>query len=363
LISSGLALWVGDRLVSLFSFAQNPFLGLGVGLLATALVQSSSAVTTILVGLVASGLPVAIAVPMVMGANIGTTVTNTIASLGFLRQPENFERAFAAATIHDFFNLLALAILFPLEIGFHGIENSAHGLAATLQPWIHAPLLKDNLLSILITWPQDRLIALGDQYLVPPWSGITITAVGAILLLVSIMNVGQVLRRLLGTKPLAWLTTLLPPQSASAPGPLPWLAALTPLAMGAGITALVQSSSVTTSLLVPLAATDLMPLTIIYPVTLGANLGTCLTSLLAAIAVVPASLAAVEIALVHFLFNGLGVLLIYGLPGLRRLPLWLAQTFAQLSGQNITWVIGYVAVLFFLLPLLGFWCVLPGGVG
>ncbi|MEY2984618.1 MAG: hypothetical protein RLZZ568_1235 [Cyanobacteriota bacterium] len=363
LISSGLALWVGDRLVSLFSFAQNPFLGLGVGLLATALVQSSSAVTTILVGLVASGLPVAIAVPMVMGANIGTTVTNTIASLGFLRQPENFERAFAAATIHDFFNLLALAILFPLEIGFHGIENSAHGLAATLQPWIHAPLLKDNLLSILITWPQDRLIALGDQYLVPPWSGITITAVGAILLLVSIMNVGQVLRRLLGTKPLAWLTTLLPPQSASAPGPLPWLAALTPLAMGAGITALVQSSSVTTSLLVPLAATDLMPLTIIYPVTLGANLGTCLTSLLAAIAVVPASLAAVEIALVHVLFNGLGILVIYGLPGLRRLPLWLAQTFAQLSGQNITWVIGYVAVLFFLLPLLGFWCVLPGGVG
>jgi sodium-dependent phosphate cotransporter len=71
----------------------------------------------------------------------------------------------------------------------------------------------------------------------------------------------------------------------------------------------------------------------------------------------------VEIALVHVLFNGLGVLLIYGLPGLRRLPLWLAQTFAQLSGQNITWVIGYVAVLFFLLPLLGFWCVLPGGVG
>ncbi|MGA1623392.1 MAG: hypothetical protein ACO36E_11805 [Synechocystis sp.] len=362
LISSGLALWVGDRLVSIFSFAQNPWLGLGVGLFATALVQSSSAVTTILVGLVASGLPVAIAVPMVMGANIGTTVTNTVASLGFLRQQENFERAFAAATIHDFFNLLALAILFPLEIGFHGIENSAHGLASALQPWVHAPLLKENGVAGLITWPQHQLLTLGEQYLTPPWSGVMVTSVGGILLLVSLINIGQILQKLLGAKPLGWLTTLLPAPSASPLAPIPFLPALSPMALGAGITALAQSSSLTTSLLVPLAATDLMPLTVVYPVTLGANLGTCLTAFLAAIAVVPASFAAVEIALVHVLFNGLGILLIYGLPGLRRVPLWLAQTFARLSAQNIAWAIGYLAVLFFLLPLLGFWRVFPGGI-
>ena len=150
LISSGLALWVGDRLESLFIFAQNPFLGLLVGLFTTALVQSSSVVTTILVGLVASGLPVAIAVPMVMGANLGTTVTNTVASLGFLRQQENFERAFGAATIHDFFNLLALIILFPLEMGFHGIEKSAYWLTTNLQFVVHVPFLSSNSLAPLI---------------------------------------------------------------------------------------------------------------------------------------------------------------------------------------------------------------------
>jgi sodium-dependent phosphate cotransporter len=97
-----------------------------------------------------------------------------------------------------------------------------------------------------------------------------------------------------------------------------------------------------------------MPLTVVYPVTLGANLGTCTTSLLAAIAIVPPSFAALEIALVHVLFNLFGIIVIYGLPWLRPLPLRFAQQFARLSGQNIIWAIAYVGSLFFLLPLMGF---------
>lgn len=354
LISSGLALWVGDRLESLFIFAQNPFLGLLVGLFTTALVQSSSVVTTILVGLVASGLPVAIAVPMVMGANLGTTVTNTVASLGFLRQQENFERAFGAATIHDFFNLLALIILFPLEMGFHGIEKSAYWLTTNLQFVAHVPFLSSNSLAPLIEWPQQHLIGLGEQHLSPPWPGVIVSSVGGILLLFSIINLGKVLRRLLGSKPLTWLTTLLPTSPESPSSPLPFAQALIPMGVGGGITCLVQSSSLTTSLLVPLAAADVMPLTVVYPVTLGANVGTCITSLLAAIAIVPSSFPALEIALVHVLFNLFGIILIYGLPWLRPLPLRLAQRFARLSGQNILWAIAYVGSLFFLLPLAGF---------
>ncbi|VFN03455.1 MAG: solute carrier family 34 (sodium-dependent phosphate cotransporter) [Candidatus Kentron sp. G] len=60
----------------LFAFATNPFMGLLIGIMATALVQSSSTITSVIVGLVAGGLPVSAAIPMVMGANIGTTVTN-----------------------------------------------------------------------------------------------------------------------------------------------------------------------------------------------------------------------------------------------------------------------------------------------
>ncbi|MEI5617209.1 thymidylate synthase, partial [Streptomyces brasiliscabiei] len=88
-----------------------------------ALIQSSSTVTSIIVGLVAGGLPVELAIPMIMGANIGTTVTNTLVSLGHVRYKDEFKRAFASATIHDFFNLLAVAIFLPLEMAFGILEK------------------------------------------------------------------------------------------------------------------------------------------------------------------------------------------------------------------------------------------------
>ena len=90
----------------IFAFANNPFVALLLGILATALVQSSSTVTSVIVGLVAGGLPIGMAIPMVMGANLGTTITNTIVSMGHVRDRAEFRRAFAAATVHDFFNLL-----------------------------------------------------------------------------------------------------------------------------------------------------------------------------------------------------------------------------------------------------------------
>ena len=77
---------------SLFMFATNPFVGLVLGILATALIQSSSTVTSIIVGLVAGGMPIAVAIPMVMGANVGTTVTNTIVSFGHVKRPGGVQK-------------------------------------------------------------------------------------------------------------------------------------------------------------------------------------------------------------------------------------------------------------------------------
>lgn len=91
-----------DGAARIFEFATNPIVGVILGTLATALVQSSSAVTSVIVGLVGGGLPVAVAIPMIMGSNMGTTVTNTIASLGNLRDDAAFHRSFSAATVHDF---------------------------------------------------------------------------------------------------------------------------------------------------------------------------------------------------------------------------------------------------------------------
>jgi len=90
---------------AIFEFATNPIVGVLLGVLATSLVQSSSAVTSVIVGLVGGGLPVAMAIPMIMGSNMGTTVTNTLAALGNLREDKAFNRSFSAATVHDFFNL------------------------------------------------------------------------------------------------------------------------------------------------------------------------------------------------------------------------------------------------------------------
>ena len=121
-----------------FSDSMNPVLGLLVGILATTLVQSSSVTTSLIVGLVGSGeLGVASAVPMIMGANIGTTVTNTIASMAHATQDQEFKRALAAATCHDFFNFLSVLVLLPLEIVTRAMWGTGllQGLAARGAEW------------------------------------------------------------------------------------------------------------------------------------------------------------------------------------------------------------------------------------
>jgi len=101
---------------TLISTTTNPLVGLFIGILATSVIQSSSSTTSIVVGMVAGGaLTIDTAIPIIMGANIGTSVTNTIASLPQINRSNEFKRAFSAATVHDYFNLLAVIIIFPLR--------------------------------------------------------------------------------------------------------------------------------------------------------------------------------------------------------------------------------------------------------
>ena len=94
----------------------NPVAALVIGELATALVQSSSTTTSIIVSLVgANAVDINTGIYMIMGANIGTSVTNTIIAMGQMADGLQLERAFAGATVHDLFNLLTVAVLFPIE--------------------------------------------------------------------------------------------------------------------------------------------------------------------------------------------------------------------------------------------------------
>jgi sodium-dependent phosphate cotransporter len=119
---------------NLIRTTSNPFIGLFIGILATSIVQSSSTTTSLVVGMVGSGvIEVSCAIPIIMGANIGTTVTNTLVSLGHVSRRDEFRRAISAATVNDFFNLICVVILFPLELATGFLEKSATLMSASFE--------------------------------------------------------------------------------------------------------------------------------------------------------------------------------------------------------------------------------------
>ncbi len=337
-IGSGFKEALGAQANALFTFATNPFLGLIVGTVSTALIQSSSTTTSIVVGLVAGGLPVLTAIPMIMGANIGTSITNTLVSAGHVADKEEFRRAFSAATVLDMFNIIAVFIFLPLEILFHPLERLSLLLGQQLVGDTSVSMKGLNFVGSA-TAPVAKLI-IGTTSIFPaPFAGILQIILGISLIFGSIYYMGKLLKGLLVGKAKDVLHT------AIGRGPLAGIAS------GTLMTILVQSSSTTTSLMVPLAGSGVFGLAEIYPFTLGANVGTCVTALLAATAVTGATaLPALEIAMVHFLFNFLGVLIIYGLPFLRPLPVVAAESLAAAASEHKAVALIYVIGVFFVLP-------------
>jgi len=338
-LEKGISSFGSDFVDQVFSSVANPIAGLAAGVLATVLVQSSSVTTATIVGLVGAGvLSIETAVPMVMGANIGTTVTNTLASLGHVRQSAYFQRAFAAATVHDYFNLLSVAILLPLEVAFgliSRIANSFANLVGDILPEVGSgsSLIK-SAINAPVSWMADTIESLG-------WSG----AEGAILLGVGI---GLIFLAL-------WMITRQMKAVMSGRienainGVLSKGAGAGALLVGLVMTVAVQSSSITTSILVPLVAAGVLTLRNAFPVTLGANLGTTVTALLASIAA--DSSDALVIALAHVTFNILGILIFYPWPRMRRIPIMLAERTGEAAVKRKSVVAVYVIGLFIVAPV------------
>jgi solute carrier family 34 (sodium-dependent phosphate cotransporter) len=305
---------------SLINTVSNPLAGLLLGFVATSIIQSSSTTTTILVGLVASGtLSIQLAVPVVMGANIGTTTTAILVSLGHVTRRAEFQRAFAASTVHDFFNVLAAFTLLPLELLFRPIERMAVFLQGVFAEAGGMSLASPLQAAVR---PVAHAVASAVPFTIPL---VIISLAGLFLALRLMMGVmkGPVLARLEGL-----FDRVLFRNDAAAFG------------LGMVATATVQSSSATTSLMIPLAGTGVLSLKQIYPYTLGANLGTTVTAILASMAT--GSPAAVTVALAHLSFNLLGTAIYYPL---RALPIWLATkagAFAARSKRNSMIVIGVV---------------------
>lgn len=339
-LEGGIKVMGADTQEQLFSAVTNPIAGLSVGILGTVLVQSSSASTSVIVGLVASGaLEVRYAVPMIMGANIGTTVTNTLVSLGHVRKSNEFRRALAAATVHDFFNLLAVAILLPVEVFTNLISNIAEwiserlvGSAGTewkspIKAWVKEP----------VDWLKSGLEGLGAS---GNLEGVLMVAFGLMIILAALALITKNMRTLVADRVERSLNAILGKAGGSVA-----------LLVGVLITIAVQSSSITTSILIPLSAAGVISLRNAYPVTLGANVGTTITALLAALA--SASPEALTVGLAHTTFNILGIFTLYVIPIFRDVPIRASERLAEVAVERRTLAVAYVVVMFIVLPLIG----------
>jgi len=329
-----------DTAQRLFHGLSNPFAGLAVGILATALVQSSSVTTSTVVAMVGAGkLPLAHAVPIVMGANIGTSVTCMLVSLGHITHSPSFRRAFAGATMHDMFNLLAVLVFFPLELATGFLRRTACWLVTVL-PWgdqsgtFHSPVKS------AVKWLAHRIQGLVAWVsgLEGGWLAAVLCGLAFAMIVVSLVTITRNMRILIADRIEHWLNRVL------------LRSGLLGLAIGALITALVQSSSITTSLLVPMYGAGVLKLEAGFPLTLGANIGTTITALLASTVTGPAGLT---IAVVHLLFNVCGTLLVMPVRYVRHVPIRLAEKLADLTIRNKIWALVYIGLVFFLLPLAG----------
>ena len=338
LMETGIKILGADYTDNLFQGISNPIAGLAAGVLATVLVQSSSVTTSTIVALVGSGsLSVEYAVPMIMGANIGTTITNTLVSIGSIGRSADFRRAFAAATVHDFFNLIAVAIFLPLQVMTGFLSTWAGWIAHQLPVGdaggkFNSPL--KTAVKAIARWVQDLLEVLGAS---GGLLSLVMLAVGLGLIFVSLTTITKLMRTVIADRAEKALNKALKKTG------------LIGIAVGIVITIAVQSSSITTSLMVPLCASGVLSLGNAFPVMLGANIGTTITAFLASLAT---DLNGLHIALVHVLFNLLATVAIYPFQAVRGIPLRLARNLAVLAVRNKMMVVAYVAVMFILLPLL-----------
>ncbi|XP_076133578.1 solute carrier family 34 member 2b isoform X2 [Alosa pseudoharengus] len=402
---------------------SNPVAGLVIGVLVTVLVQSSSTSSSIVVSMVSSGLlEVRSAVPIIMGANIGTSVTNTIVAMMQAGDRNEFRRAFGGATVHDFFNWLSVLVLLPLEVAT-GVLYKLTDLiiisfnlqtgqdAPDILKVITEPLTKNIIeldksvisgiatgdpaarnKSLIKIWCKTETVITLQNVTVPGpenctvgalcWTEGNLTwtqknvsetinlarckhifananlpdlAVGLILLGLSLailctclILIVKLLNSMLKGQVAVVIKKVL---NTDFPYPFGWITGYIAMFVGAGMTFIVQSSSVFTSAITPLVGIGVISIERAYPLTLGSNIGTTTTAILAALASPGETLAnALQISLCHFFFNIFGILLWYPIPFM-RVPIRLAKGLGDHTAKYRWFAAVYLVLCFLVMPL------------
>uniref|UniRef100_A0A8C7CLS8 Sodium-dependent phosphate transport protein 2B n=1 Tax=Oncorhynchus kisutch TaxID=8019 RepID=A0A8C7CLS8_ONCKI len=364
---------------------SNPVAGLVIGVLVTLLVQSSSTSSSIVVSMVSSGLlEVQSAVPVIMGANIGTSVTNTIVAMMQAGDRNEFRRAFAGATVHDFFNWLSVLILLPLEaatgvlykltkiiidsFNIQGGNNAPDLLNVITDPLTDAIIELDKKVisdiatgdpaarnkSLIKIWCKTEKITVRCNHIFV-YANLPDLAVGLILLALSLLIlctclilIVKLLNSMLKGQVAVVIKKVL---NTDFPFPFGWVTGYIAIMVGAGMTFIVQSSSVFTSAITPLVGIGVISLERAYPLTLGSNIGTTTTAILAAMAAPGETLAnSLQVALCHFFFNIAGILLWYPIP-FTRIPIRLARALGNRTAKYRWFAALYLLLCFLLMPL------------
>lgn len=338
LMGSAVKLLGGGFARGLMTATENPLVGLLIGILATSIVQSSSVTTSMVVGLVGGGiLGLPQAIPIIMGANIGTTITNILVALAHVTWKEEFRRALAGATVHDFFNLLVVIVLFPLEIAFRFLEKISLALTEVFK--ISGGLKLADPIGVVIKPVIGCVKSFFLNILSMPEkpAGVLMLILSLGVLFLSLFFIVRVLRKVAMGRAEILLDRFL------------FKNAISSLLLGLGLTAVIQSSSAATSLVVPLVGAGMLSIRQVFPYTLGANVGTTVTALLASLATLSsgAGTLGLTVAISHLVFNISGIAIFYPLRGI---PIWMAERFGELGARRRILAFFYVLFAFFLLP-------------
>lgn len=345
---------------NVFALATHPLAGLCVGILITALIHSSGFTTTTTVALVAAGqLTLEMAVPIIMGANIGTSVTSVLVSLAHLKKRREFRRSFTVALSDDFLNILCVAVLVPLQLAFGFLSRPA----AACAHWLAGSGVKtanpDDFQFIkTLVGPAMK----GADHLCMKTLGLSLTvggaveaALGLVLLFSSLILLVKMLQGLVKDR-LAGLFNKTFFRNAALS-----------FAVGFVATVAVQSSSVTISLTVPLVGAGILTLRQVFPYILGANIATTVTALLAGLSIVAMSagqsepvramaVSGLALAFAHAIFNIVGTAIWWPL---QWVPLSLAKAFGKLAYRR-RFIAGiYIVVVFVIMPLFVIWLFKP----
>lgn len=332
-------------LETLASQLKNPFTGLCVGIILTALMQSSSATTSLAVAMVASGvIPLQGAIPIAIGSNIGSALTCSLASLMHIgRERRTFSKAFSVSLVQEIFNVITAFICLALEIGFGFLTKISMFLASLVPASAAGSSTGFNPLSYAINAPAKSIRDFCLLGMSPTFTAALMALCGLIILIISLIYITKNMKVIMADKIEVWLDRVL-----SKNGYIGLLA-------GIVVTMIIQSSGITTSLLVPLVAAGALSLRTVYPIVLGSNIGTTITAILAAMAFLgsPTGQLGLALAFAHSLFNITGVVLFYPIPQ-TRIPVFLAKPLSVFLTRSRIYVVCWITMLYFVLPGLGF---------